>query len=91
MPAKATLFSNVCKPIFEFGQGPYNSVRWNPQGSCILLMAESLGLVWLLLLVHKLRVLQVQIISYALDELLTLFAFNSIKCSIKFRFKHPDI
>ncbi|KAG0574792.1 hypothetical protein KC19_VG291800 [Ceratodon purpureus] len=33
MPARATLFSAVCKPIFEFGQGPYNTVRWNPQGS----------------------------------------------------------
>lgn len=33
MPAKVTLFNNVCKPIHELGQGPYNTLRWNPQGS----------------------------------------------------------
>lgn len=37
MPAKATLFSAVCKPLFEFGQGPYNTIRWSPQGRCIQL------------------------------------------------------
>jgi translation initiation factor 2A len=39
MPAKATLFSAVCKPLFEFGQGPYNTIRWSPQGRCIQLQA----------------------------------------------------
>ncbi|CAM6047215.1 unnamed protein product [Sphagnum compactum] len=37
MPAKATLFSAVCKPLFEFGQGPYNTIRWSPQGRFICL------------------------------------------------------
>uniref|UniRef100_A0A7I4FRM4 Eukaryotic translation initiation factor 2A n=1 Tax=Physcomitrium patens TaxID=3218 RepID=A0A7I4FRM4_PHYPA len=37
MPAKVTLFNVQCKPLFEFGQGPYNYLRWNPQGSFICL------------------------------------------------------
>ncbi len=31
MPAKTTLFSATCKPIFELGSGPHNLARWSPQ------------------------------------------------------------
>jgi uncharacterized protein with WD repeat len=27
MPAKATMFSDACKPTYEFGSGPWNMVR----------------------------------------------------------------
>ena len=27
MPAKATLFDDTCKPVYEFGCGPWNMVR----------------------------------------------------------------
>ncbi|CAM6125215.1 unnamed protein product [Calypogeia fissa] len=29
MPARATLFDAKCKPLFDFGSGPYNTVRWS--------------------------------------------------------------
>ncbi|KAG2430016.1 hypothetical protein HYH02_013844 [Chlamydomonas schloesseri] len=32
MPAKVTLFSAACKPVYDLGSGPYNMVRWNPFG-----------------------------------------------------------
>ena len=32
MPAKATLFNERCKPIYDFGSGPHNKVKWNPFG-----------------------------------------------------------
>lgn len=32
MPAKVTLFSASCKPVYDLGSGPYNLVRWNPFG-----------------------------------------------------------
>ncbi len=32
MPAKVTLFSAACKPVYDLGSGPYNLVRWNPFG-----------------------------------------------------------
>eukprot|EP00898_Chlorokybus_atmophyticus_P004044 jgi/Chlat1/4640/Chrsp3S05596 len=37
MPAKATLFDEHCKPVFEFGSGPRNVVRWNPHGRFVVL------------------------------------------------------
>lgn len=37
MPAKATLFNSKCKPLFDFGSGPKNCIRWNPHGRYILL------------------------------------------------------
>ncbi|QDZ20404.1 eukaryotic translation initiation factor 2A [Chloropicon primus] len=30
MPAKATLFDHKCKPIYDFGSGPRNTVEWSP-------------------------------------------------------------
>ena len=30
MPAKATLFDKKCKPIYDFGSGPRNTVEWSP-------------------------------------------------------------
>lgn len=36
MPARATVFDKKCKPLLELGEGPYNTVRWNPKGKCIL-------------------------------------------------------
>ncbi|KAG6556078.1 hypothetical protein Mapa_002019 [Marchantia paleacea] len=35
MPARTTLFSKECKSLFDFGSGPYNTVRWNPHGHFI--------------------------------------------------------
>ncbi|KAL2630985.1 hypothetical protein R1flu_015671 [Riccia fluitans] len=37
MPAKAALFSAECRLIFDFGSGPYNTIRWNPHGRFICL------------------------------------------------------
>ncbi|CAI7786762.1 unnamed protein product, partial [Closterium sp. NIES-54] len=37
MPAKATLFDNRCKPLFDFGSGPRNLVRWSPHSRFICL------------------------------------------------------
>lgn len=37
MPACATLFDIKCKALFNFGIGPYNTVRWNPHGSFLCL------------------------------------------------------
>ncbi|CAG7846737.1 Eukaryotic translation initiation factor 2A Short=eIF-2A [Serendipita indica DSM 11827] len=37
MPAKATLFDQRVKPIFEFGAGPHNFVSWNPHGRLVAL------------------------------------------------------
>jgi len=36
MPAKATIFNKKCNPLLELGEGPYNTIRWNPKGRCIL-------------------------------------------------------
>ncbi|KAE9597239.1 putative transcription factor WD40-like family [Lupinus albus] len=41
MPAKATLFDKNCNPLLELGTGPYNTIRWNPKGKCILSCYES--------------------------------------------------
>ena len=30
MPAKTTLFDKKCKPIYDFGSGPRNTVEWSP-------------------------------------------------------------
>lgn len=35
MPARATLFDKKCNPLFEFGTGPYNTLRWNPHGKLL--------------------------------------------------------
>eukprot|EP00252_Welwitschia_mirabilis_P021778 TRINITY_DN5689_c0_g1_i1.p1 TRINITY_DN5689_c0_g1~~TRINITY_DN5689_c0_g1_i1.p1 ORF type:complete len:384 (-),score=79.15 TRINITY_DN5689_c0_g1_i1:91-1242(-) len=37
MPAKATLFDKKCNALFEFGSGPYNTLRWNPRGKILCL------------------------------------------------------
>eukprot|EP00199_Chlamydomonas_sp_CCMP681_P001252 CAMPEP_0119115726 /NCGR_PEP_ID=MMETSP1180-20130426/51898_1 /TAXON_ID=3052 ORGANISM="Chlamydomonas cf sp, Strain CCMP681" /NCGR_SAMPLE_ID=MMETSP1180 /ASSEMBLY_ACC=CAM_ASM_000741 /LENGTH=630 /DNA_ID=CAMNT_0007104815 /DNA_START=17 /DNA_END=1909 /DNA_ORIENTATION=- len=37
MPSKATLWDSNCKPIYDFGSGPYSVVRWNPFGRFIAL------------------------------------------------------
>ncbi|XRB05145.1 Eukaryotic translation initiation factor 2A [Pycnococcus provasolii] len=37
MPAKTVLFDAKCKPIFDFGSGAYNMVRYNPFGRFIAL------------------------------------------------------
>lgn len=34
---QATLWDSQCRPIFDFGSGPYNMVRWNPFGRFIAL------------------------------------------------------
>lgn len=37
MPAKVTLFTDKCKPLYDLGSGPYNLARWNPQGRFLAL------------------------------------------------------
>ncbi|RLM78151.1 eukaryotic translation initiation factor 2A [Panicum miliaceum] len=37
MPAKATIFNKKCNPLLELGEGPYNTIRWNPKGRFIVL------------------------------------------------------
>ncbi|XP_008791787.2 eukaryotic translation initiation factor 2A [Phoenix dactylifera] len=37
MPAKATIFDKKCNPLLDLGQGPYNTIRWNPKGRFICL------------------------------------------------------
>jgi translation initiation factor 2A len=37
MPAKATLFDCKCKPIYDFGSGPRNTVEWNPFSRFLIL------------------------------------------------------
>ncbi|KAL3135761.1 hypothetical protein ABBQ32_007324 [Trebouxia sp. C0010 RCD-2024] len=37
MPAKTVLFDAKCKPVFDLGTGPYNIIRWNPQGRFLAL------------------------------------------------------
>uniref|UniRef100_A0A0D3F7D4 Translation initiation factor beta propellor-like domain-containing protein n=1 Tax=Oryza barthii TaxID=65489 RepID=A0A0D3F7D4_9ORYZ len=32
MPARATIFNKKCNPLLELGEGPYNTIRWNPKG-----------------------------------------------------------
>ncbi|KAL1194099.1 Eukaryotic translation initiation factor 3 subunit B [Cardamine amara subsp. amara] len=32
MPACVTIFDKKCKPLMEIGEGPYNTLRWNPKG-----------------------------------------------------------
>ena len=32
IPSKVMLFDANCKPLYDFGSGPYNVVRWNPFG-----------------------------------------------------------
>ncbi|KAJ0693550.1 putative transcription factor WD40-like family [Helianthus annuus] len=36
MPAMATIFDKKCKPLLQLGEGPYNTIRWNPKGRFIL-------------------------------------------------------
>lgn len=36
MPAMVTIFDKKCNPLLELGTGPYNTIRWNPKGKCIL-------------------------------------------------------
>jgi translation initiation factor 2A len=35
MPAKTTIFSLKCEPVFDFGTGPRNICAYNPQGSIL--------------------------------------------------------
>jgi len=37
MPAKATLFDHRCKPIYDFGSGPRNTVQWSPFSRFLIL------------------------------------------------------
>lgn len=37
MPAKATLFDQRVRPVYEFGANPNNFVSWNPQGRLMVL------------------------------------------------------
>ena len=37
MPAKAMLLNAQCKPIFDFGSAPRNTVRWSPHSRFIAL------------------------------------------------------
>ena len=37
MPAKATLFDYKCKPIYDFGSGPRNTVQWSPFSRFLIL------------------------------------------------------
>lgn len=37
MPAKATIFNKKCNPLHELGEGPYNTIRWNPKGRFIVI------------------------------------------------------
>jgi translation initiation factor 2A len=37
MPASATLFDNRCRPVHQFGSGPFNTVRWSPHDHFICL------------------------------------------------------
>ncbi|WOL14327.1 eukaryotic translation initiation factor 2A [Canna indica] len=37
MPAKATIFDRKCNPLLELGQGPYNTIRFNPKGRLVCL------------------------------------------------------
>ncbi|KAL8199805.1 hypothetical protein R6Q57_013379 [Mikania cordata] len=36
MPAMATIFDKKCNPLLQLGEGPYNTIRWNPKGKFIL-------------------------------------------------------
>jgi hypothetical protein len=31
-PNQVTLFDDKCKPVYDLGGGPYNTVIWNPFG-----------------------------------------------------------
>ncbi|KAK9141268.1 hypothetical protein Scep_010949 [Stephania cephalantha] len=37
MPASATVFDKKCNPLLQLGEGPYNTVRWNPKGKFLCL------------------------------------------------------
>lgn len=37
MPSRATIFDKKCSPLFELGEGPYNTIRWNPKGRFLCL------------------------------------------------------
>lgn len=37
MPACVTIFDKKCKPLMELGEGPYNTLRWNPKGRGMIL------------------------------------------------------
>ncbi|CAG5136611.1 unnamed protein product, partial [Candidula unifasciata] len=41
MPAKTTIFSLKCEPVFDFGTGPRNICSFNPQGTNILFFFEQ--------------------------------------------------
>lgn len=32
IPSKVMLYDANCKPVYDFGSGPYNIIRWNPFG-----------------------------------------------------------
>ncbi|XP_057547209.1 uncharacterized protein LOC130825802 [Amaranthus tricolor] len=37
MPAKATVFDKKCNPLLDLGEGPYNTIKWNPKGRFLCL------------------------------------------------------
>lgn len=37
MPAKATIYNLKCDPVFDFGEGPRNSIYYNDFGNILLL------------------------------------------------------
>eukprot|EP00164_Ancoracysta_twista_P005641 GFYU01007734.1.p1 GENE.GFYU01007734.1~~GFYU01007734.1.p1 ORF type:complete len:595 (-),score=188.43 GFYU01007734.1:275-2059(-) len=37
MPAKSTLYNFACKPLFEFGEGSRNTIRWAPHSRFLLI------------------------------------------------------
>ncbi len=37
MPAKVILLDERCKPVYDLGGGPYNTVRWNPFGRFLVI------------------------------------------------------
>lgn len=37
LPSRVMLYDANCKPLYDFGSGPYNMVRWNPFGRFLAL------------------------------------------------------
>ena len=56
MPAKATVFDKKCNPLLELGTGPYNTIRWNPKGKCILQWKEGSHILQNIKFIHFLQV-----------------------------------
>jgi len=37
-PLQSTLWDAQCRPVFDFGSGPFSMVRWNPFSRFIAMM-----------------------------------------------------